>query len=121
MYFESLAIEIYSTKAGWEPVKPPRTKGDSGVEHRFSFLGVQGDEGLAFDLCTDVGQVEVLRSYVKQLDTRVKVVMVCLKGRPTEEGLALAKEYGMRILSPAEIGTYFDRKEWALPLELAVA
>ena len=121
MYFEGLAVEIYATKAGLESVKPPRKKGASGVEHRFSFLADKEGRLCGFDFFPEVGEVEVLKSYAKQLDTGVKTYLICLKGKPTEGGAALLKEYGMRVLGPAEIAPFFDNKEWLeiAPVELS--
>ena len=108
MHFETLALEIHSSMAGWEVIKPPRCTGISGVEHRFSFLASKRGELHGFDLCQDVGEVEVLKAFVKEMDTKANVFLVCLKGRPTEKGSALANEYGIKVLSPADIGSFFD-------------
>jgi len=112
MYFEGLAVEIYATKAGLEPVKPPRMRGVSGVEHRFSFLAAGEGRSYGFELFPEVSEIEVLKAYAKQLDTGVKTYLVCLKGKPTQAGGNLAREYGMRILGPGEIAPFFDNKEW---------
>ena len=112
MYFEGLAIEIYATKAGWEAVKPPRIRGASGVEHRYSFLANNEGRSCGFELSSEVGEVEVLKAYAKQLDTGVKTYLVCLKGKPTQAGADLAKEYGMVVLGPGDIAPFFDNKEW---------
>jgi len=112
MYFEGLAVEIYATKGGLEAVKPPRMRGASGVEHRFSFLATQEGHSFGFELSPEVGEVEVLKAYAKQLDTGAKTYLVCLKGKPSQRGLELANEYRMRILSPGEIAQFFENKEW---------
>ena len=106
--FENLALEIHATKAGFEVIKPPRYKGTSGVEHRFSFVASDGRHVYAFDLCQDVGEVEVIRAFLKKIDTGTHVSLVCLRGRPSEEGLKLAKSYDLRILTPADIEPFFD-------------
>lgn len=110
MYFESLALEIHSTKAGWNVIKPPLCKGISGVVHRFSFLASKGGRLCGFDLCAEVGEAEVLNAFVKEMDSQASVFLVCLKGRPSEGGSKLAKEYGLRILGPADIGSFFDKE-----------
>ena len=108
MNFESLALEIHATKAGFEVIKPPRCRGTSGVDHRFSFVASDGKHVYAFDLCQDVGEVEVIRAFLKKIDTGTNVSLVCLRGRPSEEGLNLAKSYDLRILTPADIEPFFD-------------
>jgi hypothetical protein len=110
VYFECLALEIYSTRAGWEVIKPPTCKGLSGVEHRFSFLASKKGHLFGFDLCTEVGDSEVLRTFIKEIDSCAAVLLVCLKGRPTDSSSKLAKDYGVRILSPADIGSFFDKE-----------
>jgi hypothetical protein len=39
-----------------------------------------------------VGKVEVLKAFIKEMDSRATVFLVCLRGRPSEDGLKLAKE-----------------------------
>jgi len=108
VYFEVLALEIYATKEGFEVIKPARLTGTSGVEHRFSFLASKGGRMRGFDLCQEVGKLEVLRAFLKEMDTGATVTLICLRGRPSEEGQRLAEEYGFRILTPADIGSFFE-------------
>lgn len=108
LYFENLALEIHATKAGWEVVKPPRVKGTSGVDHRFSFMASKGAELVGFDLYPQVTGIEVLKTYIKSMDAGIDASIVCLSGKPTEEGRKLAKEYGLTVLSPAEIEQRFE-------------
>jgi len=110
MYFEILSLEAYATKAGLEVIKPARVKGRSGVELKFSFLAADKERLYAFELCPEVGQLEVLRTFIKRMDTGVTVTLVCLRGRPSEEGMKLAREYNIRVLSPADIGSFFKRE-----------
>ena len=106
--FETLALEIHATKAGFEIIKPARCRGTSGVDHKFSLVASEGGHVYAFDLCQDVGEVEVIRAYLKKIDTGANVTLVCLKGRPNEEGSKLAKGYDIRVLTPADIEPFFD-------------
>ena len=110
MYFETLALEIHSTKSGWEVIKPPRTTGVSGVEHRFTFLASKDGKMSGFDIFPEVREVEVLKAFIKEMDSGVTVYLVCLRGRPTDGGMKLAEEYGMKILGPGDIGAFFDKK-----------
>lgn len=109
MSFEGLLLEVQARLSGWEVIKPPLCKGISGVEHRFSFLASKEGQLCGFELCGDVGEAEVLKAFVKRRDTRATVFLVCLKGRPSEGGSRLAREYGMRILGPADIESFFEK------------
>jgi len=108
VYFENLVLEIYATKAGLEVIKPARCQGTSGIEHRFSFLTSEGPRMYAFDVYPEVGEVEVIRTYLKRMDTGAETFLVCLKGRPTAAGSRLASEYGLRVLGPADVEVVFD-------------
>ncbi len=108
MYYEGLALEIYATKAGLQVIKPPRRVGASGVEHKFSFLASDGERTYAFDLYSEVGGAEVLRAFIKRLDTNISVFLVCLRGKPSEEAVALAEERDVRVMAPSEIETFFE-------------
>ncbi len=120
MYFETLALEIYAAKAGWEVIKPARAMGTSGVEHKFSFLVTKHGHICAIDLYKEVGQVEVLRTFLKEMDTKATVLLVCLSGRPTAEGMDLAKEYGFRIMGPGDIQSMFETLEQDIAPEVGV-
>jgi hypothetical protein len=107
VYFEKLALEINATAAGWEVVKPARRVGTSGVEHGFTFLTSDSRHLYGFDLYQEIGEIEVLRTLIKEMDTGISAVLVCLSGKPSERARQLAAELGVRILSPAEIGGFF--------------
>ena len=120
VYFETLALEIYASKAGWEVVKPARAMGTSGVDHVFSFLASKDGHMCAIDLYKEVGQIEVLRTFLKEMDTKATVLLVCLSGRQSEEGAKLAKEYGFRILGPGDIQRMFETLEAEVSPEVNV-
>lgn len=84
--------------------------GLSGVEHRFSFLASKNGHLCGFDLCAEVKETEILKAFIKEIDSHATVFLVCLKGRPSEGGSKLAKEYGVRVLSPADIGSFFEKE-----------
>jgi hypothetical protein len=102
--FESLVVEVQAVKAGWSVVKPPHAIGDSRVEHGFTLLASRQGKKVAFDILHDVGEVDVLWAFIKGMDTGIPVVIVALRGRPTDRAVKLAAEYGMRIVSPVEVG-----------------
>ena len=110
MYYEKLALEVGATVAGFTVLKPPVVKGASGVEQRFTFVAVDGPETYAFDVCTEVKEVEIVRAYLKKMDTGANVFVVCLRGRPTPEARELARNYGMDVLSPMEVGDFFSTR-----------
>ncbi len=108
MYYEKLALEVGATVAGFEVVKPPLIAGASGVEHRFTFVAADGDQKYAFDVYPEVGQVEILRAYVKKMDTEAKLFVVCLSGRPSPEAREMSDCYGVDIIGPKEVGDFFS-------------
>ena len=110
MYYEKLALEVGATVAGYQVTKPPRIQGASGVEHRFDFLASEGDKRYAFDIYNDVGEIEMLRTYIKKMDTGAETLVVCLSGRPKESAKELAENYGIPILGPKEVGDFFTRR-----------
>jgi hypothetical protein len=107
MYFELLSLEIHASMAGLKVGKPPVCKGESGVEHRFSFVASDGNMTYGFDIYNDVSQEEVIKTFAKKLDTKVYASVVSLRGRPNAEVAALADDYGITILGPADIETFF--------------
>jgi hypothetical protein len=108
MYFELLALEIHATMAGLKVIKPPYCKGESGVNHRFSFLAEDDNITYGFDIYDDVSQEEVLRTYTKKLDTKAYPFIVSLRGKAKPEVAALADDYGITILGPADIDNFFS-------------
>ncbi len=110
MYYEKLALEVGATVAGFNVVKPPLLEGESGVEHKFTFVATDGDVAYAFDVYPEVGQVEIIRAYIKKMDTGARTHVVCLSGRPTPEASGLAKIYDVEILGPKEVGDFFSSR-----------
>ena len=110
MYYEKLALEVGATVAGLKVVKPPYIMGASGIEQKFTFVATDGPETYAFDLYPDAGEVEVLRTYVKKMDTGAKTYVVCLSGRPKPEGMRMAENYGIEVLGPKEVGDFFSKR-----------
>lgn len=110
MYYEKLALEVGATVAGFTVVKPSVIQGTSGNIQKFTFVASDGPEMYAFDVCTDVTQVEILRTYVKKMDTGAKTYVICLSGRPTPEAKEMARYYGIEILDPSDVGDFFCKK-----------
>lgn len=108
MYFECLILEIHANKAGWGTIKPPRCRGASGVLHDFSFLAKDDTCVYGFDIYQNVTREEVLKTYTKKLDTKVLAVIINMSGRPRKEVGALADEFGITVMGPADIDTFFS-------------
>jgi predicted RecB family endonuclease len=110
MYYEKLALEVGATVAGLDVVKPAVLRGESGGEHRFTFVAADAGETYAFDIYSEVGEVEVLRTYIKKMDTGANAFVVCLSGRPDGKAKELARNYGIDVLSPMEVGDFFSSR-----------
>lgn len=110
VYYEELALEVSASIAGLRVIKPPVLRGTSGVDQRFSFLASDENVRYAFDVWQNVNEIEVLRTFIKKLDTGVQALIVCLSGRPSPEGRKLAASYGIDVLSPGDVGNFFSRR-----------
>ena len=108
MYYELLALEIHATAAGLEVLKPPTLVGRSGITHKFSFMAKDDNLNYGFDIYNDVTREEVIRTFAKKLDTKAYAFIVSLRGRPKQEVISLADEYGITVLGPADIDTFFN-------------
>lgn len=110
MYYEKLALEVNAAASGLSVVKPASVKGKSGLDQKFTFVATDGTSTYAFDLYPEVGEKEVLRTYLKELDTGAETYMVCLQGKPTPEAADLAREYGLEVLGPGSVGEFFNKR-----------
>jgi len=110
MYYEKLALEVGATVAGLDVVKPAVLRGESGLDQRFTFVAADGPCMYAFDVYTEVREAEILRTYVKKMDTGAKAFVVCLSGRPDAKAKELARNYGIDVLSPMEVGDFFSTR-----------
>jgi len=110
MYFEKLALEVNAAASGLDVVKPAVIRGRSGIDQRFTFLAAEGTTMYAFDLYPQVSEKEVLKTYLKRLDTGAETYIVCLQGRPTLEAAFLARKFGIEVLGPGSVGDFFGEK-----------
>ena len=110
MYYEKLALEVGATVAGLDVVKPAVIRGESGTEQRFTFVASDGTETYAFDVYNEVREAEILRTYVKKMDTGAIAFVVCLSGRPDAKAKELARNYGIDVLSPMDVGDFFSSR-----------
>ncbi len=110
MYYEKLALEVGATVAGFTVLKPPVIKGASGNDQKFTFVAVDRNQTYAFDVCAEAGRKEILRSYIKKMDTGAKTFVVCLSGKPKLDATELAGYYGIEVLGPKEVGDFFSER-----------
>ena len=111
MYSERLSLRISAERAGWDTVEPPTLAGASGVVQKFAFLAMKGPAKVAFDIYEDnVDGVDVVRSYIKKVDTGATVVVISSSGGRSEVASRLAESYGMPILSPDEAQSYLSTR-----------
>jgi len=110
MYYEKLALEVNAGASGLTVIKPAVLTGKSGYDQKFTFVATDGASNYAFDIYTEVSEREVMRSYLKKLDTGAETYVVCLQGRLTPEAAALAREYGLGVLGPGSVGDFFNKR-----------
>jgi hypothetical protein len=110
LYYEKLALEVGATVAGLKVVKPAVIEGESGISQRFTFVASDGSETYAFDLYPKVTEVELIRTYVKKMDTGAKAFVVSLSGRAGPEAGRIAENFGIEILGPNEVGDFFSNR-----------
>jgi hypothetical protein len=110
MYYEKLALEVGATVAGLKVIKPALITGESGVVQKFTFVAGDGSEMYAFDLYPKISEVELLRTYVKKMDTGAKTYVVSLSGRAETEMARMAENFGIEILGPSEVGDFFSNR-----------
>jgi hypothetical protein len=110
MYYEKLALEVNAAASGLDVVKPAQLKGKSGIDQKFTFVAADGTTMYAFDIYPQVDEKEVLRTYLKKLDTGAETFIICLQGKPTPEAGALARQYGVEVLGPGSVGDFFNKK-----------
>lgn len=107
MYYERLSLEIIAAKSHWQIVSPPTLRGHSGVTHRFDFVAMDGQDSLAFDICEQLSETDVIKTYIKKLDTGASACIVCLTEKVTEGARRLASEYGLKVLRSDNIESAF--------------
>ncbi|QQG49172.1 MAG: hypothetical protein HY247_02345 [archaeon] len=107
MELEKVALEVAATKAGLAVVKGAIVQGRSGVDHRFAVVVSDGVHSFAFDFYEGARDVDVLSTYVKKYDTGLETNIVS-SGKNTPLAATLAQEYGMKLVTPESVGSFFD-------------
>jgi hypothetical protein len=110
MYYEKLALEVNAAASGLTVVKPAAIAGASGIDQKFTSVAADGPTSYAFDVYPEVTEKEVLKTYIKKLDTGAETYIVCLQGKSTPEAARLAREYGIDLLGPGNVGDFFSAK-----------
>lgn len=111
MYYQRLSLEIIAAKLHWQIVNPPTLRGRSGVTHRFDFVAMDGQDMRVFDICEQLSETDVIRTYIKELDTGASAYIICLTEKITEGASKLASEYGLEVLRSDNIESTFRAKE----------
>ena len=111
MYYERLSLEIVASKSHWQTVTPPTLTGRSGVTHRFDFVTTDGQGTLVFDVYEQLSETDVIKTYIKKLDTGASAYIYCPDGKMTEGAGRLASEYGLEVLRSDNIESAFRAKE----------
>ena len=110
MYYERLSLEVMATKLHWQIVSPPTLTGRSGITHRFDFLAMDGENQLAFDICEQLSETDVIKTYTKKLDTGASTYIVCPTEKISEGAGKLIAEYGLKVLRSDNIESAFKAR-----------
>jgi len=111
LYTERLSLEVFAAKSHWQVVNPPTLTGRSGITHRFDFVALDGKNSLVFDISEQLSETDVIKTYIKKLDTGASAYIVCLTGKITERADKLAAEYGLKVLHSDNMESAFRTKE----------
>jgi hypothetical protein len=111
LYYERLSLEIIASKFHWQTATPSTLTGRSGVTHRFDFVATGGQNTLVFDVCERLGETDVIKTYIKKLDTGASAYIYCPDGKISEGARRLASEYGLEVLCSDTIESAFRAKE----------
>lgn len=98
-------------KSRWQIVTPPTLAGRSGVTHRFDLVARDGQDTRAFDIYEQLTETDVIKTYIKKLDTGASACIVCLSEKMTEGAGKLASEYGLNVLRSDGIESAIRAKE----------
>lgn len=111
MYYERLSLEVVAARLQWEVVSPPILRGLSGVTHKFDFVAVDGKEKLVFDIYDRLNETDVIKTFIKKLDTGASAYIICLSDKAEEGAGKLAAEYRLKILPSKGVEYAFSTTE----------
>lgn len=101
---------MIAAKAHWQIVSPPTLTGRSGVTHRFDFVATAGQERLVFDIFERLSETDVIKTYVKKLDTGASAYIIYNAKSMTEGTGRLVSEYDLKVLHSDNIESTFMTK-----------
>jgi hypothetical protein len=107
LYSERLSLEVIASKSRWQIVNPPTLTGRSGITHRFDFVAMDGQDRLVFDICERLSETDVIKTYIKKLDTGASACIICHAKEVTEGARRLAAEYGLKVLRSDSLESAF--------------
>ena len=113
MYYEKLALEVIAARSHWGVASPPILTGRSGIPHRFDFVAYDGRENIVFDIYDRLTETDVIKTFVKKLDTGAIAYIICVSEKMTEGAGRLAWEYGLKVLRSRSIESAFRQEEMA--------
>lgn len=108
--YERLSLEVIAAKSNWQIVNPPTLAGRSGVTHRFDFVATHGQYSLVFDIYEELSETDVIKMYIKKLDTGASACIICHTERMTEGARKLAAEYGLKVVRSDNIKSAFNAR-----------
>ncbi len=74
-------------------------------------MAMNGQERLAFDICERLSETDVIKTFIKKLDTGVSAYIICLSEKMAEGAGKLATEYGLKILHSNSLESAFRTRE----------
>jgi hypothetical protein len=90
---------------GRNSVEPPSLRGRlSGLTHDFSLLLFKEGRFSAFDVYDSVGMPEVLKTWVKVLDTQVSGFIVAATSDVAPGVREVSRDYEMAVINAGELG-----------------
>jgi len=110
MYYEKLALEVNAQASGLTVVRPAVLRGESGSDQRFTVVATGNGSTYAFDISQALDEDQILRTYMKQLDTGARTFIVGMGGRPTPRAVELAQSYGIGLLGPGDVEEFFSKR-----------
>lgn len=114
---ERRSLKTTAAKLHWQIVSPPSLRGRSGVTHRFDFVATRGKDSLVFDICEQPSETDVIKTFIKKLDTGASACIICLTRKMTQEASKLAAEYGLKVLRSDNIESAFRARRMRLRSE----
>jgi len=72
---------------------------------------MDGQDSRVFDIYEQLNETDIIKTYIKKLDTGATAYVICLTGKMTEGASKLVSEYGLEVLRSDNIESDFRAKE----------